>query len=204
MPTDTPDAPRWRTYSERTLYDNPWVRLVQVDLEPPDGHRFWHHVVRLQPIAAAVVLDDHDRVLMLWRHRFVTDTFAWELPGGIIMPGEDGAASAVREVEEETGWRPTGRPERLMSFQPMPGMVDAPHEVYIVCGAEYISEPTDTEEAGRVAWVPLDEVGQLIHDGQVAAAGSLVGLLYFLATPSEPTRRRSSRSRTNSGSALLP
>src|SRR2546430_1203727 len=38
VPTDTPDAPRWRTYSERTLYDNPWVRLVQVDLEPPDGH----------------------------------------------------------------------------------------------------------------------------------------------------------------------
>jgi hypothetical protein len=33
-----------------------------------------HHVVRLQRVAIAAVIDnDTDRVLMLWRHRFVTD-----------------------------------------------------------------------------------------------------------------------------------
>ena len=48
--------PRWKIFGERTIYDNPWVRLVQVDVEPPDGHRFWHHVVRLQTVAAAVVI----------------------------------------------------------------------------------------------------------------------------------------------------
>jgi 8-oxo-dGTP pyrophosphatase MutT (NUDIX family) len=34
-------------------------------------------------VAIAVVIDEQDRVLMLWRHRFVPDSFAWELPGGI-------------------------------------------------------------------------------------------------------------------------
>ena len=55
----------WKVYGERTLYDNPWVRLVKVDVEPPGGHRFEHHVVRLQRVAVAVVLDERDRVLML-------------------------------------------------------------------------------------------------------------------------------------------
>ena len=119
---------------------------------------------------------------MLWRHRFVPDTFAWELPGGIVSGDETGAAAAVREVEEETGWRPAGEPQHRVSFQPMPGMVDTPHGVYVMHGAERVGEPTDAEEAGRVDWVRLRDIPELIKQGQVAGSGSLVGLLYFLAS----------------------
>ena len=179
--TDDSGLSRWKVFGERVLYDNPWVRLVQVDVEPPGGERFWHHVVRLQTVSAAIVIDAHDRVLMIWRHRFVPDSFAWELPGGIAEAGEDGASAALREVEEETGWRPTGRPRLLVRFEPMPGMVQTPHEVYVVEGAEYIGEPTDVEESGRVAWLPIADIPKLIQSGEVAGSGSLVGLLYLLA-----------------------
>ena len=107
MTHDADGVPRWKVFGERTLYDNPWIRLVQVDVEPPDGNRFWHHVVRLQVVAAAVVLNGDEEALMLRRHRFATDDVGWELPGGILEPGETGAQAAAREVEEETGWRPT-------------------------------------------------------------------------------------------------
>jgi 8-oxo-dGTP pyrophosphatase MutT (NUDIX family) len=62
---------------------------------------------------------------MLWRHRFATDEWGWELPGGIANTDEDLAATATREVIEETGWKPA-TVERPMAFQPMPGMVDTP------------------------------------------------------------------------------
>jgi 8-oxo-dGDP phosphatase len=79
------------------------VGLVNVDVEPPNGERFEHHVVRLQRVAIAAVIDVRDRVLLLWRHRFVTDEWGWELPGGIVEGDETGAETALREVEEETG-----------------------------------------------------------------------------------------------------
>jgi 8-oxo-dGTP pyrophosphatase MutT (NUDIX family) len=171
---------RWTVHGERTLYDNPWVRLVLVDIEPPGGRRFEHHVVRLQRVAVTVVLDDHDRVLMMWRHRFATDEWGWELPGGIVEAGENAATAAAREVEEETGWRP-GPVEHLISFQPMPGMVDTPHEVYAAYGAEKTGEPTDLEEAARIEWVPLAQIVDLARKGEALGSGTLVGLLYFLA-----------------------
>src|SRR4051812_42080220 len=122
MADDAKGAPRTKIHGERAIYDNEWVHLVQVEVEPPDGRRFWHHVVRLQTVALVAIFDDRDRVLMVWRHRFVTDRFGWELPGGIVGAGEDPAVAAARETEEETGWRPKTPLHHLCSFQPMPGM----------------------------------------------------------------------------------
>jgi 8-oxo-dGTP pyrophosphatase MutT (NUDIX family) len=176
-----PEELRTKVYGERTVYDNPWVRLTLVDVEPPDGHRFEHHVVRLQTVALGLVVNDDDEVLMLWRHRFATDEWGWELPGGIADSGEDLAHSAAREVEEETGWRP-GPMHPLVNFQPMPGMVDTPHAVFTARGAEKVSEPSDLEEAGRVGWVPLTAIPGLVAKGEILGSGSLVGLLYHLAS----------------------
>jgi 8-oxo-dGTP pyrophosphatase MutT (NUDIX family) len=179
---DQLESMRWRVFGERMLYDNPWVRLVKVDVQPPHGERFEHHVVRLQRVAiAAVIDDDADRVLMLWRHRFVTDEWGWELPGGIVDGDEQGATAAAREVEEETGWRP-GQMTNLLSFQPMIGMVDTPHELFVAHGAERVGAPTDLEEAGRVDWIPLGSVLDLISKGEILGSGSLVALLHILAT----------------------
>ncbi|MBX6723222.1 MAG: NUDIX hydrolase [Dactylosporangium sp.] len=180
---DHPDALRTKVFGEREVYSNRWVRLTLVDIEPPDGRRFEHHVVRLQTVILTIVLDDQDQVLMLWRHRFVTDEWGWEIPGGILEQGEDPAVAAVREVEEETGWRPA-TVEHLVSFQPMPGMVDTPHTVYVGRGAVQVGEPTDLEEAGRVDWVPLAAVPNLVAKGQILGSGSLVGLLYLLSVQS--------------------
>jgi 8-oxo-dGTP pyrophosphatase MutT (NUDIX family) len=181
MPKEAPAAPLTRVHGERTIYNNEWVRLVQVEIEPPDGRRFWHHVVRLQSVALAAVFDEHDRVLMVWRHRFVPDALGWELPGGIVEAGEAADVTAVRETEEETGWRPIGRMRHLLSFQPMPGMVDTPHVLFTAAGAEHVGEPTDDEEAGVVEWMPMVRVPELIRAGKVAGSGSLVALLHVMA-----------------------
>ena len=119
------DPPRWQVFGERTVYDSPWVRVVRVDVQPPAGDRFEHHVLRLQRVVMALVLsEDRSSVLMLRRHRFVTDEIGWELPGGIVDAGESGLEAAARETLEETGYEASaGR--LLAAFQPMIGMVDA-------------------------------------------------------------------------------
>jgi 8-oxo-dGTP pyrophosphatase MutT (NUDIX family) len=104
---------RWIVHGERTLYSSPWVGLRLVDVEIPGGERFEHHVVRVPRQAAGCVVHDPDRgVLLLWRHRFITDTWGWEIPAGAVDDGERPGDAAAREVREETGWRP-GPVERV-------------------------------------------------------------------------------------------
>jgi 8-oxo-dGDP phosphatase len=175
-PTES-DSLRWEQHGERTVYESPWVQVTRVDVTSPDGNRFEHHAVRLKKVASVVILDDEDRVLLVWRHRFITNSWGWETPGGIVDDGETAEQAAVRETVEETGWRPEGL-RLLAAFQPMPGLVDTPHEVYVSRRAVKVGEPSDMVEAGLVRWVALADVRSLIKRGEITGSGSLVGLLY--------------------------
>ncbi|MFJ4831757.1 NUDIX domain-containing protein [Streptomyces sp. NPDC088747] len=170
----------WLIHGERDIYDNPWVKLQLWDVEPPGMERFEHHVVRLHRVAITAVLDDQDRVLMMWRYRFVPQQWGWELPGGIVDEGEEPADTALREVVEETGWRPKSV-DHVVTYQPMVGMVDSPHEIFVGHGADQVGPPTDLEEAGHIEWVPLADIPGLMARGDLMGSGTLVALLHILA-----------------------
>jgi hypothetical protein len=47
-----PESMRWAVHGRRTIYDNRWVKLDLVDVQPPGGvPRFEHHAVRLNRVA---------------------------------------------------------------------------------------------------------------------------------------------------------
>ncbi|MFS0701219.1 NUDIX hydrolase [Cellulomonas sp. 179-A 4D5 NHS] len=171
---------RWQTFGERTVYDSPWVRVALVDVEVPGVGRLDHHVVRMPAHAAGTVVHDTERgVLMLWRHRFITDSWGWEIPAGRLEDGEEPADAAARETLEETGWRP-GPLRPLVSYHPTNGSSDQTFHVFVADGATHVGEPADAFESERVAWVPLDEVRALVRDGGIGDGLSLTGLLRFL------------------------
>lgn len=170
----------WKIHGERVVDDTRRLRLSIASVELPDGVTFEQYVLRIPKAAMMAVLDDQDRVLMMWRHRFIIDRWVWELPGGYVDPDEDPAVTAAREVEEETGWRPLDV-EPLGSLQPMVGSADAENLLYVARRSEYVGAPTDINEAERVAWIPLDSVRERIAMGEIVGAASQVGLLHVLA-----------------------
>jgi 8-oxo-dGTP pyrophosphatase MutT (NUDIX family) len=189
--TPQPDeASRWVTHGQRPLYENEWIKLYLTDVELPDGERFEHHTVWMPTAAMTAMLnDDQSHVLLMWRHRFVPDVWNWELPGGLVEDGEEPANAAAREIEEETGYRPRTI-EHLVTFEPMIGMVNNPHHVFIARGAEHVGEPTEKTEMQRMDWVPLGQIPSLISQGLISNSGTLVALLHVLSIsgPNAPYR----------------
>ena len=54
-------------------------------------------------MVGVLAVDDREQVLLLHRHRFITDRGGWDLPAGAAEPGEAPAAAAAWELAEETG-----------------------------------------------------------------------------------------------------
>ncbi len=152
---------RSRPHSARVLGlprgTGPWVELDLVDVEPP-GHARYEH------------------------HRFATDTWNWEIPSGIVEPGEDIADAAAREVLEETGYRVDADLLMPLAYnQPVGGMSNAEHHVFLARDAVKVADPTDTREADRIEWLPLAGLQAMIDRREVVAGVAVTGLLQLLA-----------------------
>ncbi|GHF86760.1 NUDIX hydrolase [Kitasatospora xanthocidica] len=170
----------WETFGRRQVYGSPWVEVWLDDVEVPGLGRIDHHVVRYPKASTtSVVTDDQGRFLLLYRHRFITGRWGWEVPAGWTEPGEDPAVAIAREVEEETGWRP-GRVELLTEYDAMAGISDAHFRCFHVTGCTQVGAPEDASESTRVEWLPETEVVKLLVSGEVNDGPSHAALSFFL------------------------
>ncbi len=99
-------------------------------------------------VAAAVVRED-GKFLAIKRR----DNGHWELPGGVLEPGETASAGVVREVEEETGL--VVEPVRLSGvYQNMTRDILA----LVFLARQVAGEPRTSDESVQVDWLTADQV----------------------------------------------
>jgi 8-oxo-dGTP pyrophosphatase MutT (NUDIX family) len=170
------------------MYESDWVNVYIDDVELPDGHHIDHHVLTFPKASqTAVVLNDaRDHVLLIWRHRYVTDTWGWEVPAGWVEPGEDPEAAIRREIEEETGYR-VGRVEPLISYYAISGISTMRFTAYLAEEPRQNGSPYDRQETDRIEWHPLARVRHLADSGDLRDGPSLTALGYFLGMYNVPS-----------------
>jgi 8-oxo-dGTP pyrophosphatase MutT (NUDIX family) len=171
---------KWLVHSERRIYESPWVNLALTTVEPPGAEPFEHHVIRAPGSAAGCVITrgprNQQEVLLIFRHRFITDTWGWEVPAGGVDTGETPSNGAVREALEETGWRPTADPTPIIVFHPSNGLSDQTFHIFHCAGAEHVGDPIDLTEASKIEWRPVRDVVDSIRAGEITDGLSLTAL----------------------------
>jgi 8-oxo-dGTP pyrophosphatase MutT (NUDIX family) len=177
--SDVPSG-TWLNRGERILYDSAWVKLVVADVVMPDGTQVDHHVVRMPREAAGTIMVREGRVLLMYRHRFITDTWGWEIPAGAVDDGETFQAAAIREAREESGWEPhTVTP--LCRFYPANGVLAQTFHIFVSRDAVHRGEPTDINESTRVEWFTSAEIRDMLKQSAISDGLSFGGLTYALA-----------------------
>lgn len=165
-------------HGRRELYTSPWVSLSLADVEVPNGRRYEHHVIDGPDAAGVLVADPARGVLLIWRHRFLSDEWAWEIPGGMIDVGETPEDAAHRECVEESGWAPH-RLELLHRFSPIAGQSSQTFWLFGASGATRVGEP-DSDETERVEWCDDDAVARIVERNEVLDGLSVIALLHHL------------------------
>ena len=172
----------WITHSTlREVYSSWWLTLRIDDVEKPDGSHTAHEVVRGPDAAGMVVLHPDRGILMIWRHRFMPDTWGWEIPGGAIDDGESPDEAARREFYEETGWSVRGDTRLLSRHHPSVGLVNQTFSIFLGHEAEHVGEPPDANEAVRVEWRSPGDVVEDLRGGRITDGFSQLAVTLAIA-----------------------
>lgn len=173
-------ADSFRSLGEQVLHRGPVVQVTRATIAGPDGTTYEREVVH-HPGAVAVVpvLDDGRTVVLVRQYRSALDALVLEVPAGKCDVEEElPEVTAARELEEEVGYRATSL-ERLCVIHNSPGFSDERVVVFLAERLEAgTANPHGVEEQHMaVEHVPLADADQLIAEGRITDAKTVVGLL---------------------------
>ena len=147
----------------------------------------WEYVSRARGIkAAAIIAIDDGHVILVEQYRVPLGKICLEIPAGLIgddegKAGEAAADAAMRELEEETGYR-TERMENLGEFYSSPGMVSESFTLLRAHGLTKVSEGGGTAgEDITVHRVNLRDLPQFVADWRAKGHGVDVRIAMLMA-----------------------
>jgi ADP-ribose pyrophosphatase len=184
---------KWpRIRSRRTTAVSPWVSIIAREVEFSRGAApQTYHAVEQADYISIVALTPSGKIPIVRQYRPALEAFAWELPAGLVDPGEDPADGCRRELMEETGF--TARAvHALGENSACTGRLNNRiHNFFVEAGER--TRAFEPEPGISVKLVSPAEIARLIKRGvflsQLHIGALLLAELHgFLALPRNPPR----------------
>lgn len=170
----------WDILREQELLSCPVFDLVSRRLRHPvrgsEGDfyilktRDWVNVIPVTP--------DHE-IVMVRQYRFGIEATSWEIPGGVMDPGEDPLEAGARELSEETGY--VARSCTVIGkVSANPAIMDnACHFVWADAVTLQAELKWDEHEEIETRLFPIDEVYAMAHRGEIKHSLVVAALFQF-------------------------
>jgi ADP-ribose pyrophosphatase len=121
------------------------------------------------------VLPD-EKIILIKQYRYPIDKFIYELPAGKLDPREDPKICAIRELEEETGFKPSDI-ELLTYIYTSPGFCSEKLYIYLATNLQKVKQNLEEGELISVEFKTIDEAIEMILNGEIVDAKSIVGIM---------------------------
>ena len=165
--------------SREELLSNSLFKVARLTFEGPHGVEIVRDVIEHRGAAVILPLLDDGRVILIRNLRRTVGKVLWELPAGTLEPGEAPEACAMREVEEETGYR-AGTLVPLTAFYASPGILDERMHGFLATDLEPSRQSLDADEEIEVFPIPQWQVRDMLKDGHIEDAKTIALLLYWM------------------------
>lgn len=167
-----------RCQRSETVFEGNFLHVQRDQVALPDGKVATREFIRHPGAVMIVPLLDDGRLLMERQYRYPMGRVMLEFPAGKLDAGEPPFDCAVRELEEETGyrareWAHAGVLHNAIAYS------DEGIEIYFARGLTVGSQHLDDGEFLELAQVSVAELDAMCADGRVTDAKTLIGLLWL-------------------------
>ncbi|GAA0416370.1 MAG: NUDIX hydrolase [Bacillota bacterium] len=171
-----------KTISSEVIYDGKVVHLKVDDVVLPDGKTAKREIIDHPGAVAIIPITKDNKIVFVEQYRKPLEKSLIEIPAGKLEVGEDPEETAIRELEEETGYT-TKDLSFVTSFYTSPGFANERMYIYITDTLELVDQPIagDEDEFISIRKLTLEEAKQLVEQEEIHDAKTNYAILYLHA-----------------------
>ena len=168
-----------KTISTESIYEGKIISLRVEEVELPDGKRAKRELVKHSGAVALIPITAEGKLILVKQYRKALNRTLIEIPAGRIEAGEAPEVTALRELEEETGYG-AKKVTYIQSFATSPGFADEIIHLYLAEELVEIENPADGDEDEFIELleVTVEEAEEMVVTGEIFDAKTAFALLF--------------------------
>ena len=171
---------KWKTLGTEYVYKSKRMKIREERLLLPDGKEAKYEIVEYPNFAGIIALTKENRIVFVKQYRPAVKEVTIEAPAGFIDKGEKPEEAALRELEEETGYR-AGKLQKLAVYHSLVGRSNSMTHVFLATQLERSKPNPDEHEFLEVVEIDAREALHMVEKGKIKTAPSVAGIYGIFA-----------------------
>ena len=170
-----------RRVGRRLIHKGVIIDLYEDDMLLPDGRKEVYDFIGHKGAAAMLPVLEPGKIVMVRQYRNALDRFTLEIPaGGLNGRGEPTREAAIRELEEETGYRvEADQVQFLLRIKTTIAFCNENIDVYMAQGLIPSKQHLDDDEYVDVEIHDIEELVEKIYAGEIQDSKTVSALLAY-------------------------
>ncbi len=163
---------------KKRVYDGIVIGIDVYDLTV-EGRKVKREIIKHPGAAAMLAFDEKNRIILVRQHRY-PHGYVLEIPAGTLEKGESPKACALREIQEETGYR-AKRMTHLVTYYPSIGYNTEAIHCFVASGLTQVEKKLDTDEFITVKKIELPKLLKMIKAGKIIDSKTICAVMIYAA-----------------------
>lgn len=169
----------YKLLDKKTAYRGKRIIVEELHYKNPRTNQIIYREHVLAGHAAIIMpITDNNEFIMIKEPRTPIGKNVLAFPAGMIEDGEEPEKGAIRELEEETGYR-AGKLKKLREVYPTIGYSNEQTIIFLATELVKTQRHLDETEDIEVLKIPIERVRKMLENGEIQTSGETVGLLYY-------------------------
>ncbi|MDU9417740.1 NUDIX hydrolase [Staphylococcus lloydii] len=168
-----------KTTNKTSIYEGKIIDLEVHDVELPNGETSSREIVLHNGAVAVCALTPDNKIVLVEQFRKPLDDTMLEIPAGKLEIGEEREEAAMRELEEETGYKAKSL-QLITDMYGSPGFTNEKISIYLTTELLPGETHLDEDEFIEIHELSINEAKEKLANNEINDAKTIIAIQYLL------------------------